>query len=90
MGLPPGMVSYIHRQFPTLLGTLPRTARSLPGASLVVAKRLQRGMTRRRMIAVGFLRLRLGLVELPRVLIEVRDADSNQSLPSTNPKRSVG
>jgi hypothetical protein len=71
MGLSPEMVSYLHRQFPTLLA-IPRTARSLPGAFLVVAKRLRRVMTRRRMIAVGFLAIALGLVELPRVLIEVR------------------
>jgi hypothetical protein len=72
VGLSPEMMSYFHRNFPTLLVALPQAARSVPGALLGVVRRFLRGMTRRRMTAVGVIALMIGLVELPRGLIEMR------------------
>jgi hypothetical protein len=72
MRLSPEMRSYLHRNFPTLLVALPQAVRSMPGALSVVVRRFLRGMTRRRMIAVGVFALLIGFVELPRGLIEMR------------------
>jgi hypothetical protein len=62
MGLSPEMRRQLHRHFPTLLVALSRAARSLPGAFLVIAKRLRHGITRRRMIAVALVALVLSAV----------------------------
>jgi hypothetical protein len=72
VGLSPEMRSYLHRNVPTLLVALPKAARSVPGALLGVVRRFLRGMTRRRMTAVGVIALMIGLVGLPRSLIEMR------------------
>ena len=56
------MWTLIQRHFPTLFIALPRTVRSLPRAFLIVVKRLQRVMTRRRMIAVAVVGVVIGSV----------------------------
>jgi hypothetical protein len=56
------MWTLMQRHFPTLLVALPRKLKSLPGALLIVAKRIQRVMTLRWMIAVAVVAVLVGSV----------------------------